>query len=479
MKTKSRRNGIKTKQNTVHFVCTYCTLYVFVVFFNAKVLCAKNFRQLIFLLSQTFYKMDLYGDLPPTSGGSGGMGSVAIGHGWARPNASLVPKRNAPAVADNKSSTSSAVPIDPQGIGKQSSVSAPPVPSSKTTFSSVAFKPRQAPSSISMSHNNNTASIQTVPKSEKQINISSSKSMADDNFDLVASFEAPDPYDPSKPNDYLAWCEERLERKRRARLEEENRHTLEQLERERVAIERERAAAAEKGDVQKLKETMSVGRGRGRGLSNLPAWMTATEAASNDTTHRPTEPTNNKRQYEDVDESSDKSIASRLMSKMGYEEGSGLGRQGQGITKPIEHRKTSAGAAHGTIELAPEDKQRLSNLNNNESNAKKRTGLFSNPSCVLLLMNMVGPDDPINDLAEETKGECEKYGAVRRCEVRESKSAKCRPEDRVRTFVAFERQESAIKAFRDLNGRYFGGRQIGVTFFDEKKFDRGELDDNT
>jgi len=284
------------------------------------------------------------------------------------------------------------------------------------TFASVAFKPRQAPSTFSTQSINNTTSASTISKSDKSATLLASKSIDEERFDPVASFEVADPYDPAKPNDYLVWCEERLERKRQARLEQENRQTLEQLERDRVAIEKERAAAAEKGDVQKLKETMSAGRGRGRGLSNLPAWMTVADGASevgprstpsmNNTTN-----SNNKRQYEDVEEPFDNNIASKLMSKMGYEAGSGLGRQGQGITKPIEHRKSSGGGAHGTIELAPEDKQRFSGPSSVETNSsKKRAGLFSNPSCVLLLMNMVGPGDPISDLAEETKGECEKYG---------------------------------------------------------------------
>ena len=38
-----------------------------------------------------------------------------------------------------------------------------------------------------------------------------------------ASFNVLDPYDPARPNDYLLWCEERLEKKRLTQLAEENR----------------------------------------------------------------------------------------------------------------------------------------------------------------------------------------------------------------------------------------------------------------
>jgi len=48
-------------------------------------------------------------------------------------------------------------------------------------------------------------------------------------------------------------------------------------------------------------------------------------------------------------------------------------------------------------------------------------------------------------------------------------------EERVRTFVAFERQESAVKAYVAMNGRFFGGRQVQASFFDEEKFARKDL----
>ena len=46
------------------------------------------------------------------------------------------------------------------------------------------------------------------------------------------------------------------------------------------------------------------------------------------------------------------------------------------------------------------------------------------------------------------------------------------PEEAVRIFVQFSKQAAAMKAYIDLDGRYFGGRQVAVSFFDEKDFDR-------
>ena len=47
--------------------------------------------------------------------------------------------------------------------------------------------------------------------------------------------------------------------------------------------------------------------------------------------------------------------------------------------------------------------------------------------------------------------------------------------ERVRTFVQFERLDAAIRAFVDMEGRFFGGRQIKCTFFDEERFEKGDL----
>lgn len=50
------------------------------------------------------------------------------------------------------------------------------------------------------------------------------------------------------------------------------------------------------------------------------------------------------------------------------------------------------------------------------------------------------------------------------------------PDDEsVRIFVHFERAEEATRAFIDLEGRYFGGRLVRASFYDEDRFSRNEL----
>ena len=48
-------------------------------------------------------------------------------------------------------------------------------------------------------------------------------------------------------------------------------------------------------------------------------------------------------------------------------------------------------------------------------------------------------------------------------------------EQAVRIFVEFDREEAAMKATIDLGGRFFGGRTVQATFFNEGRFQRREL----
>ncbi|KAG0019833.1 hypothetical protein BGZ80_005195 [Entomortierella chlamydospora] len=86
-----------------------------------------------------------------------------------------------------------------------------------------------------------------------------------------------------------------------------------------------------------------------------------------------------------------------------------------------------------------------------------------------------GPGEVDDTLQEETAGECEKYGSVVRCLIFEVQNGKVPPEEAVRIFVKFGAIPSAERALRDLDGRFFGGRQVHCQFFDERRFDLLQL----
>lgn len=89
---------------------------------------------------------------------------------------------------------------------------------------------------------------------------------------------------------------------------------------------------------------------------------------------------------------------------------------------------------------------------------------------------MVGAGDVDDELEGEVKDECNaKYGDVLKVVIFELKMAA--PEEAVRIFVEFKRIESAIKAVVDLNGRFFGGRQVKAGFYPLEKFQKHNLFD--
>lgn len=89
---------------------------------------------------------------------------------------------------------------------------------------------------------------------------------------------------------------------------------------------------------------------------------------------------------------------------------------------------------------------------------------------------MVGPGDVDNELEPEVKDECNtKYGEVASVIINEVPNVV--PEEAVRIFVEFKRIESAIKAVVDLNGRFFGGRQVRAGFFSFDKYKSYQLTD--
>ena len=87
----------------------------------------------------------------------------------------------------------------------------------------------------------------------------------------------------------------------------------------------------------------------------------------------------------------------------------------------------------------------------------------------------VGPGEVDDELEDEVASECAKYGTVSRVLIFEITQADFPVDEAVRIFIQFERAEEATKAMLDLQGRFFGGRVVQATFFDEERFGRNEL----
>ena len=154
-----------------------------------------------------------------------------------------------------------------------------------------------------------------------------------------------------------------------------------------------------------------------------------------------------------------KTAAQRMMERMGWREGQGLGKAGDGMTSCLVVKKTDARA--GVIVNAPAPK------------------LAPQPTCVLCLRGMVGPGQVDDALEDEVAEECEKCvggpGSVVQVLIFEATDGGVAPALAVRIFVQFTSVEAAVKARAEMDGRFFGGRQISAAYFDEARFEAQDL----
>ncbi|KAH8354600.1 splicing factor 45 [Drosophila kikkawai] len=189
------------------------------------------------------------------------------------------------------------------------------------------------------------------------------------------------------------------------------------------------------------------------------------------------------------------SVAAKIMAKYGFKDGQGLGKSEQGMSMALQVEKTSkrggriihekdvflppSSPPSGPIDSPSEQAVQPSQLlcpapPANGEDEPSITEIMKSPSKVVLLRNMVGPGDVDEELEPEVKDECNtKYGEVTSVIIHEAFGTT--PEDAVKIFVEFKRIESAIKAVVDLNGRFFGGRQVRAGFYNYDKFKSFQL----
>ncbi|KAL9997751.1 putative G-patch domain, RNA recognition motif domain, SPF45, RNA recognition, splicing factor 45 [Helianthus debilis subsp. tardiflorus] len=262
-------------------------------------------------------------------------------------------------------------------------------------------------------------------------------------------------YDPARPNDYEEYRKERkrAEMKReidRRRQEEEERESKEKRDREmNISGEEAYKRRAAMSGVPTSPPSLGDGDGDGDGFS-----IEKSESGGLG-----------------VGAGGQMTAAQRMMAKMGWKAGQGLGKQEQGITTPLMAKKTDRRA--GVIVNASQPKQQQQ-----PPEKKPRGGgvtINGHPTKVVLLRNMVGPGEVDDDLEAEVAEECSKYGTVTRVLIFEITEPSFPVDEAVRIFVQFERSEQATKALVDLEGRFFGGRVVRATFYDEERFNTNQL----
>nr|NP_525123.2 half pint, isoform A [Drosophila melanogaster]Q8T6B9.2 RecName: Full=Poly(U)-binding-splicing factor half pint; Short=Protein half pint; AltName: Full=68 kDa poly(U)-binding-splicing factor; AltName: Full=PUF60 homolog [Drosophila melanogaster]AAF47501.1 half pint, isoform A [Drosophila melanogaster] len=100
-------------------------------------------------------------------------------------------------------------------------------------------------------------------------------------------------------------------------------------------------------------------------------------------------------------------------------------------------------------------------------------------SRVIILRNMVGPEDVDETLQEEIQEECSKFGTVSRVIIFNEKQTENEDDDEaeiiVKIFVEFSAGAEAMRGKEALDGRFFGGRRVVAELYDQGIFDQGDL----
>ncbi|KAJ8667242.1 hypothetical protein QAD02_008904 [Eretmocerus hayati] len=98
-------------------------------------------------------------------------------------------------------------------------------------------------------------------------------------------------------------------------------------------------------------------------------------------------------------------------------------------------------------------------------------------SRVVILRNMVSPEDVDQSLQEEIQDECSKFGIVRRVIIYNERQSEDEddPEVIVKIFVEFSQMSEAETARDSLNGRYFGGRLVKGELYDQALYDNNDF----
>lgn len=228
--------------------------------------------------------------------------------------------------------------------------------------------------------------------------------------DLVV--EIVDEYDPLVPNNYEVIVRERREQQDKARDEERQRRREErELERERR--QRHRRHSSSSSDSSDDEERAKRSKRKDSAAIPPPTSLTTSEPEEKDVVESALEELSRTKAQKSNPFSKPKfgSVASQIMSKYGWKEGQGLGRQSQGISTALAVEKTSKRGGK-IVNLSAEREQQLEE---DKKKAQSLADIMRKPTKVVLLQNMVGPGEVDDDLQPEVIEECSKYGEVNNC----------------------------------------------------------------
>uniref|UniRef100_A0A8B9LMW9 Poly-U binding splicing factor b n=1 Tax=Astyanax mexicanus TaxID=7994 RepID=A0A8B9LMW9_ASTMX len=160
------------------------------------------------------------------------------------------------------------------------------------------------------------------------------------------------------------------------------------------------------------------------------------------------------------------------------------------LASPPVTSSTSTGTPTTTTQQPPAEPKKETEEKKREENAAWVDGLGkesaneqqpvggsgSKNSTVMVLRNMVGPEDIDDDLEGEVTEECGKFGAVNRVIIyQERQGEEDDAEIIVKIFVEFSDSEEMNKAIQALNNRWFAGRKVVAEVYDQQRFNNSDL----
>ncbi|GAB68047.1 RNA binding protein [Plasmodium cynomolgi strain B] len=175
-----------------------------------------------------------------------------------------------------------------------------------------------------------------------------------------------------------------------------------------------------------------------------------------------------------------KDFATRMMEKMGWKKGEGLGKDKQGITAPLILQKVDKRS--GVIVQAPDilkkhksgDGQGDNNDDGNsfsKSNANlghSNHALSNNTSRIIRLSNLVTKDEVDDTLKEEIEEEASKFGNLLNINIAIDKNLT--DAHAVKIFCEYESNDQAQNALNTFKGRTFAGRKVEAIFATEEEY---------
>ena len=174
-----------------------------------------------------------------------------------------------------------------------------------------------------------------------------------------------------------------------------------------------------------------------------------------------------------------KGFGARMMAKMGWEKGQGLGAKGEGITTAIiaqpSKRKRRSDKDGGGWAQQPNMGKIVGGRKAKAQSTDDDSGEFGTMSYVVKLQGMLDELDVAyeieeNNLMQEIGEEFSKsYGAIERLFVWREENG-----GNNSVFVKFNSQLSALNACNGTNGMTFAGNAVAARFFPTEKFEAGE-----